>query len=333
MSDNLKDKLNVVLALKTPHSGVPDEELKGLKNRFPKVDFRYVAFDPAHLEHGKDADVLYSYVITPQMFAETKRLSWFHSVVTGPDTFLFPELVDSGVKVTSPRGVYSVPIAETILGLMLALTRRIRDCIIAQQDGKWSTVDLYNSPIPPGELLGSKLLIVGLGGIGSALAERCSCLGMDVTGIVRTARECPKSVNRLATFDALAAELRDADFIVLACPLTDKTRGMIGRAELESMKPSAYLINVARGELVDEEALLKALNDGTIAGAASDVFKTEPLPEGHAFYSAPNMIVTPHVSGWSERFWKRAIDRFAENLERFIEGKALLGEVDFDRGY
>jgi len=326
-------KATAILALKTASTGLPKAELDGLRQAFPDVEFRYEPFDPSGIANSEDADVLYSYVITPKMFERMKGLKWFHSVVTGPDAYAFPSLASSVVRVTSPRGVYSVPIAETALGLMLALVRRIRNCIVAQGEVRWCAADLYGEKIPAGELMGSNALIVGLGGIGSALADRCRTMGMSVTGVVRSEREKPAFVDRQITFDDLRAELPSADFVVLCCPLTDQTRGMMGGEALELMKQSAYLINVARGELVDEDALVAALRGGGIAGAASDVFRTEPLPKDHPLYSAPNMIVMPHVSGFSTKLWERAVLRFSENLGRFLNGEELIGLVDFERGY
>lgn len=325
--------VKVALALKTQVTALPDAELKRLESRFPDVDFSYIAFDPDGSGGLADAEVLYSYVITPRMLDEARSLRWFHSVVTGPDAYAFDALVKSDVKVTSPRGVYSVPIAETALGMMLALARRIRGCILAQAEGRWCALDLYREETPSSELSGAKVMIVGMGGIGTALAERCSAMGMHVTGVVREMRERPPCADELVTFDDFRTALPAADFVVLACPLTKATRGMIGKDELSSMKRSAFLINVARGELVDEEALVSSLNGGIIAGAASDVFTTEPLPEGHPLFAARNMIVMPHVSGFSSRIWERAVDRFAENLRLFLDGKTLIGEVDFERGY
>ncbi len=322
-----------VLALKTDLTGVPEAELQRLMDGFPQVEFRYVPFDPNGSAELDDAEILYSYVITPQMLDKAPSLRWFHSVVTGPDAYAFEALRKSAVKVTSPRGVYAVPIAETALGLMLAFARRIRSCVLSQAEGRWSALDLYRETMPSSELAGSTALIVGMGGIGGELAKRCKAMGMKVTGVVRRREGEIPCTDRVIEFSEFEEALPKADFIILACPLTESTRGMIDAAALASMKESAYLINVARGELVEEQALIAALEGGAIAGAASDVFAVEPLPEGHPFYTLRNMIVMPHVSGFSSKIWERAVGRFAENLRLFLEGKALVGEVDFDRGY
>jgi phosphoglycerate dehydrogenase-like enzyme len=319
----MADKRICVLALKNPVKTLdfPDEAAAALKKRFPDVDFHAVPFHPQKIEHLDEAEILYAYTITPALLSSAPNLKWFHAVITGPDTYTFPEIIKRKITVTSPRGVYSAPMSESIIGMMLALTRKIREGIIAQSKGQWAAVDICSSHPAAGELNGSTVAIVGMGGIGNATAERCRALGMNVTGIIRD------------TFSDLKDALKKADFLVLACPLTKETRGMIGAKELSSMKKTAYLINIARGELVDEAALIDALKTKKIGGAACDVFSTEPLPAGHPFYSAPNMIVMPHISGFSSRFWERAVVRFAENLEKYLKGEALIGAVDFERGY
>jgi len=329
------DEPTAVLALKSHVKSVdfPESLVNGLSKRFPNVKFRIVSFHPQQVDHLSEAEILYTYTITPALLGAAPKLKWFHSVVTGPDTYTFPELINRNIIVTSPRGIYAVPIAETALGLMLSLTRKIQDSILLQTKRCWAAIDIYNSFPPAGELYESTIVIFGQGGIGTALAQRCHALGMRVIGVVPTPRLKPDFVDELILPNNLGDVLKIADFVALACPLTGQTKGLIGRRELGLMKKTAYLINIARGELVDETALVKALKSGTIGGAACDVFTTEPLPADHPFYTTPNMIVMPHVSGWSARFWERAVERFATNLELYLNRKPLIGEVDFNRGY
>lgn len=328
-------KLLALLALKTPlpELNMQDDNLRFLAERYPDVEFRHVEFNPNRIDHLDDADILFAYIITPSLLAQAKRLKWFHSVVTGPDTYTFPELVSRNIHVTSPRGVYSEPIAESVLGMMLALARPLGVCIKAQSQAKWTAQEIYSAPLPPCELAGSTVMIVGMGGIGKAVARRCRSFGMHIIGVVRNESPHCSEADETIPFNRLHDELPRADFVVLACPLTTTTLHIINATTLSMMKRSAFLVNIARGQLIDEEALLNALRKGTIAGAACDAFTTEPLPAGHPLFSEPNMIVTPHVSGFSNRFWEHALERFAENLTKFIEGKPLIGEVDFQRGY
>jgi len=335
MSKNEGKNHIAVLALKSPIKSVdfPEDMIVQLARRFPHVTFYLVPFNAEKIDHLVEADILYSYTITPQLLTGAPKLKWFHSVVTGPDTYTFPELIRRKIKVTSPRGVYSIPVAETIIGLMLALTRKINDGILLQSTKRWSPLDIYNSWPTAGELFGSTIIILGLGGIGSELAKRCKSFGMNVIGIIPSEREKPPFIDKLVLTDNLLTVLSSADFLVLTCPLTKKTKGIIGRNEIKKMKKTAYIINVARGELVDEEALTDALKSQRIGGAACDVFPIEPLPSNHPFYYLPNVIVMPHVSGFSSRIWERAIERFATNLELYLNGRELIGEVDFERGY
>jgi phosphoglycerate dehydrogenase-like enzyme len=330
-----RESPTVVLALKTPIKSIdfPDEMAASLMKRFPNVTFHIEPFHPQHVDNLKKAQVLYAYTITPTLLAEALHLKWFHSVLIGTETYDLPELIKRGIMVTAPRGVYSIPIAESALGLMLAHIRKIRDGILAQNRKHWATVDIYESLPPARELYESTVAIIGVGSIGTALAERCHCLGMRVIGVVPTERKKPKIIDEMILTEKLHEAIKIADFVVITCPLTKQTKKMIGTRELSIMKHSAYLINMARGEIVDETALVKALTNSEIGGAACDVFSTEPLPADHPFYSAPNMIVMPHVSGWSTRFWERAAERFAANLELYLQGKPLVGLVDFKRGY
>ena len=322
-----------LLALETalPGVGCPRDALRQLMRRFPGVRFQLVPFDPAGPRGIDGAEILWSFAITPAIVARAPRLRWFHATMTGPDASALPELVRRTIRVTTPRGVHAIPMAETALGLMLALARRIRDGIALQADETWGGSAILTANPPSTELFGKTVVIVGMGGIGTELARRCRALGMRVVGIVRRMRPCPRGVDRLVPFSRWRTTLPSADVIALACPLTKATRGMIGDRELRSMKRTALLINIARGALVDEEALLNALRRGRIAGAAADAFAVEPLPDGHPLYGAPNMIVMPHVAGWSDRYWERSLERFADNLTRYLKGRPLLGELDFTR--
>lgn len=325
----------VVIALKTNLApmALPEEMLKGLQSQFPGVKFHLTGFDPQRIEHIGKADVLFAYTMTPEILKSAPTLKWFHAAVIGFDIYAFPELIKSKIKITSPRGVYAMPMAETTVGLMLAFARKIKSCLEFQRKGRWAVADIINIPPMPSELFGSTLVIAGMGDVGEAIARLCAGFGINVIGVVQGKKERSNFVDELVPFERFSKVLPEADFLVLDCPLTERTRGMMGSRELGLMKKEAVLINMARGALVDEAALIEALEKGKIAGAACDAFVTEPLPDGHPFFSTPNMIVLPHISGISTRFWERAMARFAQNLALYIEGKPLIGEVDLKRGY
>lgn len=327
--------IDAVLALKTSIATLdfPDEMGKWLMEKFPNVKFHVTKSSCDKIRHIEKAQVLFAYELTPATLLKAKELRWFHSVVTGPDAYPFPELIERKILVTSPRGVYSVPIAETVIGMMLALSRKIRDSIVLQSQRTYDSRHIMEALPPMSELMGSTALIIGLGGVGTAVAMRCKSLGMCVIGAVAFPRPKPSCVDEQVIFERMEEVLGLADFVILSCPLTRLTKGMIDESRLRKMKTTSCLINVARSGLVDEVALSDALKRGKIGGAACDVFSVEPLPGNHPFYSAPNMIVTPHISGISTNFWSRAVARFAANLNLYLAGEKLIGEVDFERGY
>jgi phosphoglycerate dehydrogenase-like enzyme len=282
----------------------------------------------------EEAEVLFAYAITPSILRSAPGLKWFHSVTTGPDLFYFPGLVQRNITVTTPRGVYSVPIAETVIGLMLALTRKLHRSLEFQAQRTWGKIEIMEELTPPaGELQEMTAVIIGPGGIGSEVAKRCKCLEMNVIAVTHTARKKPDFIDTLVPTEELDGAVKKADFLIICCPLTEETKGLIDSRRLSLMKQSAFLINVARGAIVDETALIRVLRAGEIGGAALDVFTEEPLPDGHAFFTLPNVIVTPRIAGWSSRTWKRSMERFITNYERYLKNEPLEGVVDFKRGY
>ena len=202
-----------------------------------------------------------------------------------------------------------------------------------QQQKVWAQEQLWGEKPPPIELSGSSVLLVGLGNIGREVVQRAKALGMQVIGI----REHPEKGNEgcEAVFAPTHADtiIGDMDFVVLAAPLTEETRGFINAARLKRMKPTAYLINVSRGPLIDDAALIAALRGKKIGGAALDVFEQEPLPPNSPYWTLDNCLVTPHIAALTEKLWERHYALFSDNLVRFISGKELRGLVDKQRGY
>jgi phosphoglycerate dehydrogenase-like enzyme len=224
----------------------------------------------------------------------------------------------------------AVAVAEHALLLMLAASRRLPLALRAQDRRQWISSELAGLP----SLRGRSLLVAGLGAVGREVARMAAALGLRVVGTRREAGgPLPDGVAEVHGPASLPALLPAADFVVLAAPLTAETRGMIGAAELALMKPSAWLVNVARGKLVDEAALAGALERRTIAGAALDVFEHEPLAPDSPLWSMPNAIVTPHVAGFREDYWEAATALFADNLRRYLSGEGLANIVDKRAGY
>jgi phosphoglycerate dehydrogenase-like enzyme len=243
---------------------------------------------------------------------------------------LFPAMLASPVVMTNSRGMSAASVAEHAFALVLAAVRRMPEVIRAQDARRWIQSNLSGLPTLEGQTLG----IVGLGAIGCRVARIGAAVGMRVIGIRRRVDEpSPDGVSEVMTPGDLPRLLEQADIVVLTAPQTAETRGMIGAAELARMKPTAWLINVARGKLVDEPALQAALDARQIAGAALDVFEHEPLDAASPLWAMPNVIVTPHVAGFRGDYWEAATDLFSENLERYLQRRPLLNIVDKCAGY
>ncbi|HTS26381.1 MAG TPA: D-2-hydroxyacid dehydrogenase, partial [Bryobacteraceae bacterium] len=197
----------------------------------------------------------------------------------------------------------------------------------------WGQQDIWDEPIRPRELRGASLLVVGLGAIGSEVARLARALGMCVIAVTRSGRPSPELAGRVVPSSALDSLLPEADFVVLAAPETSETHHLMNAVRLAKMKPAAYLVNVARGSLVDEAALAAALRDGRIAGAALDVAGEEPLPESSPLWTLQNCLLTPHLSGASDSLWERQAELLLDNLDRWFSGRELRNRVDLTRGY
>lgn len=253
------------------------------------------------------------------------RLAWIHVAGAGVDAVLFPELRDSDVVVTNARGVFDDTIAEYVVMLMLVFAKDLLTTLEAQRDHTWRHRE-------SGRLGGATVLVVGTGPIGRAIARRSRCLGMRVLGVARSPRQDP-DFERLVASEDLHAVLPEADYVVIAVPLTSETEGMFGSEELRLLKPSARLINVARGRVVDESALVAALRRRELAGAALDVFETEPLPADSPLWDMAGVIVSPHMSADFHGWLDALADLFVANYRRWRAGETLSNVVDKQRGY
>jgi phosphoglycerate dehydrogenase-like enzyme len=245
------------------------------------------------------------------------------------EELLHPALVESPVVVTKISGANAVPVAEHCIGLMFALARRLPHWAEGQGEGRW----LPREHSEMRDISGSTLGIVGLGAIGSQLARRAKALGMRVLATKRRIYLKPDYVDELIPREELPRLIAQADFLSINCPETPETRGMMGEEELRIMKPTAYLINTARGGIVRQEALLRALKEGWIAGAALDVTTPEPLPAESELWSLPNIIIHPHTAGASPTVDDAKVSLFCENVRRYIQGQPLLNVVDKHLGY
>ncbi|MGH9746976.1 MAG: D-2-hydroxyacid dehydrogenase [Candidatus Acidiferrales bacterium] len=280
-----------------------------------------------------DTDIFVGFSLRPEQFPLARKLKWLHSTAAGVGQLMYPELRQSGIEVTNASGVHRIPMAEHILGTLIALARRFPDSFRHQQNSHWAQHDLWSAPVRPRELRGQILLFIGFGAIGREVASVIRPLGMRVWAVTRSGRAEEGLAEQVIPASKLAETLPQADFVVLAAPETHETRKMMGAREFALMKPSAYFMNVSRGALVDEPALIAALEKRQIAGAALDVASEEPLPPESPLWKLDNVFITPHMSAVSEHLWERQTDLLMENLERWFAGRELLNRVDLERGY
>ncbi len=273
------------------------------------------------------AEIMVGWNVPREAVQRAPHLRWLHSTGAGVDRLLFPEILGQEILVTTSSGIHHW-LVEHVLAVVLALSRRLHLAVRNQIQHRWE-----RSPRTMGdEIAGQTLGILGLGSIGTELASKAHALGMRVIGTKRTPTPIP-AVERVLPPDGLADVLREADAVVVALPLTAATRGLIGEPELRTMKPTAVLINIGRGPIVQERVLIQALQERWIAGAALDVFEQEPLPAESPLYDLENVIITPHVSGASPHYMDRAVPVFCENLAAYLQGRPLRNMVDKGRGY
>ncbi len=284
--------------------------------------------DKKELEkHLISADVIAGVPGAIPSISNAKNLKWIHSFSAGVEKVLTPEVVKSKVIVTNSSGIHAIPIAEHVLGFMLIFTRRFYDTFRKQERKVWRT----NQDLT--ELRSKTVLIVGLGHIGTEVARLASLLGSHVLAIKQDIKHKPKFVDKLFTIEKLEQILPKTDFIISCLPLTNETHHLFDMKKFKMMKKTAIIINIGRGGLIHEKELIRALDKKIIGGAALDVTEEEPLPQESRLWRMENVVITPHHSGWSEKYMDRAIDLFCINLKAYLAKKPLPNLVDKKRGY
>jgi phosphoglycerate dehydrogenase-like enzyme len=295
------------------------EHLEGLRDAFPDVRFLQLSEDAGLPAGGDQAEVLLRcFMSKPQLLRvldAARGIRWIHTCTAGFDQLLIPQIIERGVTVTRSAATQNVPMAEFVLAYILVAGKRFPHLLRAQAARSWDPPD-------PDELGGRTVGIVGAGAVGVEVARRCAALGMRVIGTKRAPAPLPH-FDRVLPPGALPEVLAESDYVVLAVPLTSETRGMIAARELRLMKPTAYLINIARGALVVEADLIKALRERWIAGACLDAFEQEPLPPSSPLWDLENIVITPHCSYRSPHGVSRGLDEFRENLRRYLAGEPL----------
>jgi phosphoglycerate dehydrogenase-like enzyme len=337
-----EDTVHVLFAFPFPQEMI--ERLQGISPRLAIQVLPVKTVEEIPEETWAEVEVLYTIGVLPPPETAPK-LKWVQLHYAGADHVLGHPLLDSEVTFTTMSGASVPQMAEFALLGLLAMGRKLYSVLADNPEVRWSG-DRYTR-FQPQDLRGSTVGIIGYGSIGREVGRLCYALGMEVLaskqdlmkledegyqieGLGDPGADIP---NRLYPPQAVRSMAELCDFVVVTVPLTDDTRGLVNAAVLEAMRPSAYLIDVSRGGVVDQEALLAALNTKQLAGAWLDVFEEEPLPDDHPFWGMDNVIVTPHIAGASSRYLERATDLMAANLQRYLAEQPLINRLDHKRGY
>ena len=312
----------------------PKSQVERLRKRFPEISFRHALTDDEASLAIETTDIALASRLSAAMVERAPRLRWVHSTAAAVANLLpLDEFAARGIIVTNSRGIQAVPIAEHVMGGLLVLARRFNVMFDAQRDRRWIQNELTRNAWP-WSLQGRKMTILGLGTIGQEVARRAHAFGMSVTGIRRRLDQpVPAFVERMVGPDRLHDALRGCDVLVISAPFISGTDGLIGTKEIALLNGGAIIINVARGKIVDEAALITAIQSGHLGGAVLDVFESEPLDRASPLWSLSNVIISPHSAGVRPDHWDEVIDLFSENLRRFQRGEPLLNMVNCDAGY
>ncbi len=323
---------------------VPAWFAERLRREFPQLEVVHVNDYAAAEPHLADAEIVITWSLRPEQFARARRLRWIHSTAAAVHALMIPEIINSDVVISNASGVHGPVVAEHAMAMIMAMARRLPSSVLHQRERRWAQEQIWEEQPRTRELAGATLGVIGVGSIGGAVARMALAFDMKILAV----REHPErgadflgdssassasSVVEVFGFSQLDRVLPLCDFLLLAAPFTPKTQALIDANHLGRMKRDAYFINVARGALVDEAALIAALRQRKIGGAALDVFEHEPLPDESPLWDMPNVLITPHSAGFTERMWERHYALFAENLRRYITGLPLLAVIDKHKGY
>lgn len=279
------------------------------------------------IEVGKDIDIFYGFC-SEDLFPLLPNIKWIQASSAGMDKHMYPAMRESDVILTNAAGLYGTHVADQAFALLLGLTRGIHQTVRNQDKHQWGGLRT-----PMIEIDGFKMGIVGLGGIGMQMVKRAKGFDMHVIAVDAYRTEKPDNVDELLPMEKLSDMMSRVDVVMIACPLTEETRGLINADNLSVMQPTAYLINVARGPIVKEDDLIEILKDGKIAGAGLDVTEIEPLDKESLLWDFDNVIISPHSAGGSQHRMNRITSFFLDNLERYLNGEELKNVVDKQLGF
>jgi len=326
--------MKVLISIQQPVAQwqIPAAGVESLRNRFPDIEFVHATTPEQRAEGLKDCDVAYTWFLKAPEVADSAKLQWVHTSAVAVETMCLPELFARGIVVSNSRGVQAVPIAEHVMAVVLAFAKQLPFALEHQRHAVWSQNQFVGDRLP-WLLKGRTLGVIGVGTIGSEIAARANAFGMRVIAMRRRATASVPGIERVFGPEQLYPFLSQCHVLVIAAPLTPQTHSLLGAAQLAQLPKGAVLVNVGRAKILDTDALVDALESGHLGGASLDVFPQEPLPPEHRLWKMPNVILTPHTSGFRQGHWDDVVDLFAENLERFRRGEPLKFQVQPDLGY
>ncbi len=312
---------------------IPAEGVAALRARFPHLSFIHATSPEQRAAGLTDCDAAYTWILNEAELATAGKLRWVHTSAVAVETFCLPELFARGIAVSNTRGVQAVPIAEHVMAVTLGLARQLPFVIENQQQARWAQ-NAFTGERLPWLLKGKTLGLVGVGTIGSEIARRAAAFGMKVIALRRRpAYGVIGHVERVYGKDRLDEFLAQTHVLVIAAPLTPETLGLMGETQFAQLPKGAVVINVGRAKIIDTEALMAALTSGHLGGASLDVFPQEPLPADHPLWTTPNVILTPHTSGFRQGHWDEVVQLFGDNLDRWLTGQPLKYQIEPDLGY
>jgi len=312
---------------------IPDSHVEILRKRFPSVSFTYTTDERTAAVAAANAEVVLTARMSAAALEHAPRLRWVQSSASSVSTLPLSELAARDIVVTNTRTVQAGPIAEHVMAGILVLSRMVHRTLAAQRDRRWIQNEMTDSAIPRC-IAGKTMTLLGLGSIGTEVARRAHAFDMTITGVRRRPNEPkPQFVDRVLGAEQIDEALRGCDVLVIAAPFLASTDRLINAARISLLNRGALLVNVARGKIVDQPAMISALETGQLGGAVLDVFDHEPLDDSSPLWTLPNVIITPHVASLRPDHWDDVIDLFSENLRRFQRGEPLLNRVDPKAGY
>jgi phosphoglycerate dehydrogenase-like enzyme len=327
--------MKVLISIQQPVTQwqIPAESVASLRTRFPQINFVHATTPEQRAEGLKDCELAYTWILNAGELAQAPKLKWVHTSAVAVETLCLPELFARSIAVSNTRGVQAIPIAEHVMAVVLALAKQMPFVLDHQRQARWAQNEFVGERLP-WLLHGRTLGLVGVGTIGSEIARRAEAFGMRVIALRRRpAYGVIGHVERVYGIADLDDFLGQCHVLVIAAPLTPETQGLMGAAQFARLPKGAVVINVGRAKIIDTDALIAALTSGHLGGASLDVFPQEPLPAEHPLWKTPNVILTPHTSGFRRGHWDEVVELYGDNIERWLKGEPLKYRIEPELGY